>query len=107
MEKYIGDFSSWDGVKREFRIDDEEPDVVYAEYEQEYYEGWAWVVYRDGDNIYLVEGGHCSCYGLEGQWDPEEYTLETFISMLDRAAATPYPYGIGKRTEEIKKRLGV
>ena len=26
--------------------------------------------------MWEVNGAHCSCYGLEGQWEPEETTVE-------------------------------
>ena len=30
---------------------------------------------KDG-KLYEVEGSHCSCYALEGQFEPEEVTVE-------------------------------
>jgi hypothetical protein len=41
-------------------------------YEQAYYEGYALVVWEKNGELFLVEGSHCSCYGLEGQWNPEK-----------------------------------
>lgn len=35
------------------------------------------VVYRRDGKLYEVHGNHCSCYGLEGQWEPEEATVES------------------------------
>jgi len=32
---------------------------------------------QDADSkLYEVNGSHCSCYGFEGQWTPEETSLE-------------------------------
>ncbi len=41
------------------------------------YDGDAFVLLRrDADGALLrVDGAHCSCYGLEGQWEPEETTV--------------------------------
>ena len=109
---YNGNFQSWDDVAREFGdtwdtpLNIPEPDVLYAEYDIDGYEGSAWVIYRDEDKYFLVEGGHCSCYGLEGQWNPEECTKETLIGLLDRSMEGKYPYGIGPRAAAIKERLG-
>lgn len=41
--------------------------------------GWdacAIVVYEKGDLLFEVNGSHCSCYGYEGQWEPEETSWE-------------------------------
>jgi len=42
--------------------------IVRAEYELEGYEGSAHVVFVRGGKLYKVNGSHCSCNGLEGQW---------------------------------------
>jgi hypothetical protein len=82
---YQGDFGSWADVQSYFEMDQAEPDeVLYASYEMDGYEGSARVVYRIGDKFYTVYGGHCSCYGLEGQWDPEEYSAELFILAYEK-----------------------
>ena len=33
-------------------------------------ECYSWISDED-EKFYEVTGSHCSCYGLEGQWDPE------------------------------------
>lgn len=38
------------------------------------YCGSSLVIFRKDGKLYEVHGGHCSCYGLEGQWQPEETT---------------------------------
>jgi len=59
--------------------------IIYAGYRYETYEGWAHVVYRNLDNgkLYIVEGSHCSCNGLEGQWSPTETTPEAIRLMFE------------------------
>jgi len=45
--------------------------LLASYYEYENYEGSAFVLYENSKGaLYVVEGGHCSCYGLEGQWEP-------------------------------------
>ena len=46
--------------------------ILYASYESGGYEGWSVVLFKRGGKLYEVTGSHCSCYGLEGQWKPEE-----------------------------------
>lgn len=38
----------------------------------------SWILLRDKETGELFEthGGHCSCYGFEGQFEPEETTVE-------------------------------
>jgi hypothetical protein len=85
MYNYDDGFDDWRDIQRQFEMDDSEPDeVLYAEYGHECYEGWSNVVYRNGDKFYRVYAAHCSCYGLEGQWDPEEYSAELFVQAYER-----------------------
>jgi hypothetical protein len=85
MEVYQGSFGSWADVRREFEMDLAEPDdVIYADYDTPSYEGYANVIYRQGDRYYWAYGSHCSCYGLEGQWDPEEYDARQLVEVLRR-----------------------
>lgn len=44
---------------------------VFAIYEHESYEGSAVVAFVQNEELKIVYGSHCSCMGLEGQWDPE------------------------------------
>jgi hypothetical protein len=51
-------------------------EVLLASYNQECYEGSAFVLYRKDGKLYEVNGSHCSCFGLEGQWEPEETSID-------------------------------
>lgn len=89
-------FSSWDDVKREFETDFPEPAcVLFAAYEYEDYSGEALVVFDNGDGLKMVNGGHCSCRGLEGQWDIEDADAKQLRAevSLDR----DYRYGLKAR----------
>ena len=85
MDVYQGSFDSWADVCREFEEVIDLPDeVLLAVYDSQLYEGYADVIYRQGDRYYCVSGSHCSCYGLEDQWSPEEYSAELLIAALRR-----------------------
>ena len=58
-------------------------EILLASYTYECYEGDAFVLFRKDGKLYEVNGGHCSCYGLEGQWDPEETTKEALIHRIN------------------------
>jgi hypothetical protein len=52
-------------------------EILFASYTYEDYYGRAFVLYRnkkDGQ-LYEVNGSHCSCYGLEDQWTPEDTNI--------------------------------
>ena len=72
---YIGgEFESVDDVFGSFWAKPEDRagiEIVAAEYSIHDYEGSAWVVFIQNGNWYEVHGSHCSCYGLENQWNPE------------------------------------
>jgi hypothetical protein len=87
MSVYTGNFdwSNWQDVCNDFDMKEPLPDeVLAADYDGGGYDGSAYVVYRNGDKYYTVSGSHCSCYGLEGQWEPEEYTKEQLIAALEK-----------------------
>lgn len=97
MKKYFGLFSSYEKMVEEFgyagyAYDEDgnfrkskvkppsgmppKSDILIACYEYESYSGSCFVLFQTADKLYLVSGGHCSCNGLEGQWDPSPTTWE-------------------------------
>lgn len=47
-------------------------EVLLAWYGYGSYCGSSFVLYEKDGKLYEVNGSHCSCMGLEGQWEPEE-----------------------------------
>lgn len=82
MKKYFDDWESRDDVALSFGIEHDVPladvptdDAIrFAVYGYEDYSGSALVVFERDGKLYEVNGSHCSCDGLEGQWEPEETT---------------------------------
>lgn len=75
---FLHDFSNADEVKSSFTVSDEAwsgVDVLVASYTYEDYSGNAFVLFEKDGALYEATGGHCSCYGLEGQWEPEEVVI--------------------------------
>lgn len=99
---YDGYFNQWQDIQERFEMNEPVPDeVLYANYSQECYEGWADVIYRRGDMFYWARGSHCSCYGLEGQWDPEEYSAELLVAAWERANYRDIPDSVLQRVREF------
>ena len=72
--KFFGDFTSAESVADQFRVTIPETDeilvAVYGVDDESY--GEAFVLFlRDGVLLYEVNGSHCSCSGLGGDWSPE------------------------------------
>lgn len=83
--KYYGDFQGaeevngcftkgyWgrgDALPNPLLVTDDE--IIFAAYDIGDYQGHALVIFERDGKLYEVNGSHCSCMGLEGQWQPEE-----------------------------------
>lgn len=74
---YLGDFTKLEDLEEQFATTfDPEIHILVACYETENWEGSAMVIFEQEGSLFLVEGSHCSCYGLEGQWNPTEITVD-------------------------------
>lgn len=102
---YDGYFSNWRDVVHQFygvnyateaeqkkALENcpEPEEVIVAVYEYESYDGTAVVVYRNGETYYSVYGSHCSCHGLEDQFDPEEHSAIDALNYWKRMAKDGY-----------------
>lgn len=78
MTVFFGDFHSVEDIIEEFQISADalvDATILFATYEYTLYEGDAFVLFERDGKLYEVNGSHCSCYGLEGQWEPEETSV--------------------------------
>lgn len=73
--------------------------LVYHDYACGNYEGSSYGFGYDTETglWFEVSGGHCSCYGLEGQWDPEFSTFDELMfaikKRLDAAQTSKWSQG--------------
>lgn len=74
--------------------------IVYGYYSYEDYSGEAFVLYEKDGKLYEVNGSHCSCYGLEDQWQPEE----TLVEAIEKRLVEPYGFYYCNK-DEIQKAL--
>ncbi len=82
----LGLFKRIEDIEREFECQiSSDISIIFAQYDIDGYEGDAHVVYEQAGKLYEVYGGHCSCYGLEGQWLPEK-------TMIDAIKMRKHPY---------------
>jgi len=73
---FFGDFKDKQDICEQFRISDFDGTVIFAAYEYEDYSGSAEVIFIHDGKFFMASGGHCSCNGLEGQWEPIEMPIE-------------------------------
>lgn len=92
MKVYYEDFECFEDVEREFAVSLDHKEnfrVLFAVYTQQYYEGDAFVLFEENGDLFEVHGSHCSCYGLEDQWDPEKTSVEALLHRLDHGTFYP------------------
>ena len=109
---YFGEFDDFSDVEREFDEKIGNIEILLAYYNYEDYSGDAYVLGYDLTNNKLVEvyGSHCSCYGLEGQWEPEDTTTEYLRKIITediyRYNLSVYKNALTKIVEQLEE-LGI
>lgn len=89
MEIFHGNFASAEGVFSSFGVfesDWKDIEFIYACYDTPQYEGYAHVIFKRDGKLYEVNASHCSCYELDGQWEPEETSLSALMFRPNVAA---------------------
>jgi hypothetical protein len=85
-ETYLNNWSSREEMAQDFDLTGSELDganVLLASYGTPAYEGYAFVIFERSGKLYEVNGSHCSCYGLEGQWQPEETSADALRHRIE------------------------
>ena len=93
---YYGNWTCWNDVARDFSIDSNFMGnifVLFAAYDTPDYEGYATVVFINEGKFHIVEGSHCSCFGLEDQWLPDEMPFEALLRMAKEGFGMLNQYG--------------
>lgn len=84
-EAFVGGFNDAADVLGQFAAEPNALDgaeIHLAWYGFGSYDGEACIIYTQGGKLYEVNGSHCSCDGLEGQWSPEETTWEALAHIF-------------------------
>lgn len=86
--KYIEEFHSKEDIIEAYAVKGSEllgADILLAWYGYGEYCGRSFVIFKRKGKLYEVNGSHCSCFELEGQWEPEETSWEA-LAMRDLTA---------------------
>ena len=81
--------------------------ILFASYGADNYSGDAFVLFERDGNLFEVNGSHCSCYGLEGQFSPEETTIEALRYRLINGKMGQDDYSGNEFASELKEFLGI
>ncbi len=102
---YLEGFENKEDVIQEFCVpqDQQDFDVLICWYDVGNWEGSAFVLFEQDGKLYEVYGSHCSCYGLEDQWSPEETSLEALQHRMEKG--TLGWYFNGRYAEKLKEVL--
>ena len=106
---YFGNFGDKHDVCREFGIPDFEGTVVFAAYDTPDYDGYAEVIFVHKGKFYMAHGSHCSCYGLEDQWDPIEMPIDGLRKIIGQGTGmlSHYEKEFESSLDQLLKRIGV
>lgn len=91
MAKYFGDWGSFEDMKHDFErygstkpVTATEDEILWATYTYKDCSGDAHVLFEKDGKLWEVYGSHCSCNGLEGQWEPGLVTWEALALRLPK-----------------------
>lgn len=102
MSQYITNFKNNDSIIEDYDAPKDALDgatVHLAWYGYGDYCGSSLVIYERNGNLYEVNGSHCSCYGLEGQWEPEETSWDA----LSKRDLSEYYDGSDEANQVLKE----
>ena len=99
---YLGEFKNNEDIEKQFyQKIPKDIKILIANYGLGIYEGDAFVLYEQDNKLFEVNGSHCTCYGLEGQWEPEETSIEALRLIIKEGTK----YQVSGIKEELTKVL--
>lgn len=110
---YLHDWSETkkEGLYRDFENVSQEvksnANILFATYNYKDYSGYAFVLLEKYGKLYEVNGSHCYCYGLEGQWELEETSLEAIRDRLVKGRFGVEDWNGGSFNVQLKEFLGI
>jgi hypothetical protein len=108
MMPYLNNWSSREEMLADFEIKEDAlagAEVLLASYGTPSYEGYAFVLFKRDGKLYEANGSHCSCYGLEGQWEPEETDVASLRHRMEKGGLGDGHYDENPFRDELAKVL--
>lgn len=109
LEGLIKDFEGLYGNEIPQEIQDKYSDlnILFASYTYESYSGDAFVLLAKGNDLFQVNGSHCSCYGLENQFDLEPTSLEAIKTAILQGSLGKNDWCGNQFNSDLIKFLGI
>lgn len=107
----VSDFTPYAWGKEESKPPEDmalECEIILAAYGGGSYNGDAFVLFERDGKLYEVNGSHCSCYGLEDQWKPEETSWAALAmrpDLLNKPDSSWYESATSELTDEARDYL--
>lgn len=100
---FLNDWKNLNDLENDFQIKIPTSEhVLFASYTYENYSGNAFVLLEKDGDLYEVNGSHCSCYGLEDQWEPQITSMVELEYRLTKGTI-----GSGEYKNELMNFLGL
>lgn len=101
---YLNNFTDRKDVAENFQVElDEDIEILLAWYGYGSYDGESYILFTQRGQLYQVTASHCSCYGLEEQWEPVATSVEELEKNFPLNAADTYTEGEPTAAEELRK----
>lgn len=81
--------------------------ILFASYGTDNYSGDAFVLFEQDGDLFEVNGSHCSCHGLEGDFNAEPTIIEALIHRLIEGKMGQDSYSDNEFSKELKEFLGI
>lgn len=102
MNTFLQNFTSVEDIENAYKCTvPGSADIRIAWYGDGDYSGSSFVLYRLDGKLYEVNGSHCSCYGLEDQWEP----METSVPALRMRTFSDWYEGAEEARQTLAKAL--
>ena len=107
-ETYLNDWNNKTEVAQDFEIAESKTKdikILLASYGCGNYCGDAFVLFIKDGMYYEVNGSHCSCFGLEDQWLPEEANIKELYHRVIEGSFGADDWTGNDFAEELKEIL--
>lgn len=105
---FLNNFESVKDVETEFDIKlDPKQQILFASYGQANYSGDAWVLLYQNEELFEANGSHCSCYGLEGQFELERVQLRELQNRVIKGTFGEDSWSYNEFKKELIEFLGL
>lgn len=105
---FLNDWKCEDDVFNDFQHKKtEDIKILFASYGYANYSGEAFVLFISNNQLYEVNASHCSCYGVEGQWEPEKTDLEAIKFRLTNGGMGTDSYCGNEFAKELMTFIGI